>query len=203
MEGWIGRTRTNAERILFNNKDSLRDTADVISKSFFGHGIEADVDLSWLKTVIKRGDKKKAARIFNALRLPRKSFGWGQAFSPDSYGSKSKQYHVDHLIPASIIEQNQKGAMEAQSLHNFAPLISNQNLVAKATSCSAKLSVGGIYGNYISANPNPHPYCEWLVNTQGPLGSQLDMQELLEPNSSPNVGNERIEWISNMLMERV
>ena len=86
---------------------------------------------------------------------------------------------------------------------NFAPLPSNQNRVARATSCSSKLSKGGIYDNYVSVSENPHYYCQWLLKNQGAYGSDLDRQELLEPNVDPDIGMERLEWIAGNLFRRL
>jgi len=201
--GKIGRTRNYAERLFDGTDLSLSDTANRMSKLFLGNEVDEHVDINWLKTILKRIDKKKSPRVFNALRLPDKSGGFGRSFLPDIYGSRAVNYNVDHLIPSAVTDPNGPGAAETQTLPNFAPLTSNHNVVARATPCSSKLSLDGIYSNYASSSTNPHPYCEWLVSNQGQYGSDLDIQDYLEPNNNPNIGNERIEWISDKLISKL
>ena len=203
LDGRIRLTRIYGENLVDGTSLSLSDVANDMSKAFLGFETTQTVDMNWLKTVLKRIDKKKAQRVFNALRLNEKEIGWGEEFYPDNYGSRSIDYHVDHLIPTSVIDVHGDGADESQKLMNFAPLPSNQNRVARATSCSNKLSRGGIYDNYISSSDNPHPYCKWLVDNQGIYGSDLDRQELLEPNMDPDIGIERLEWIAENLIKRL
>ncbi len=114
---------------------------------------------------------------------------------------------MDHLIPDVLANPTGKGGQEAQTLRNFAPLPTNQNRVAKATSCSTKLMPGGIYAVYVSAagRTHPvHPYAAWLVSQAASTTvAQLDDQALLEKNSSPDLGSQRIAKIASDLLSRL
>jgi hypothetical protein len=203
LDGRIRLTRIYGERLFEGTILSLSDVADDMSMAFLALDTSQTVDVNWLKTVLKRVDRKRAQRVFNALRLGEKTLGWGSEFLPDNYGTRAIDYHVDHLIPTSVIDIHGDGANEAQKIMNLAPLPSNQNRVARATSCSSKLANGGIYDNYISTSDSPHEYCQWLVQSQGSYGSDLDRQELLEPNMNPDIGIERLGWIAANLLQRL
>ena len=203
INGTVGKAREYAEKLITNSFANLIDAANQISIAYIKVPINDKVDEAWLKVNLKRLDTQRAKRVFNALRLPEEDLKDEKDFKPDTYGGKTKDYHIDHLIPISTIDLNREGAFEAQSIPNFAPLPSNLNREAKATPCSAKLKIGGIYKNYIDVAPNPHPYCSWLVEAQSGYYSYLDIQELLEPNSSPAIGSERLDWLAKSLRARI
>ena len=203
LAGKIGRTRDDAASLLTGQHPNLEAAADAIATRYTGRAVTAPLDDDWLISALRAADKGRAPRIFNAARLPEKSLGWGAAFVPDVYGSSSQQYHVDHLIPKSVIQSTQPGAREGDMLVNFAPLPSTLNRVAKATPCSAKLAPNALYDNYVRAMPTAHPYCQWLVATQGPLASDLDRQELLEWNQTQRIPDERVGWLAECLVSRI
>lgn len=208
LAGSIGRSRSFAEEIMNGSRNhTLPELADQLSKAAVGITVLDEVDWNWLTTVLNKADKNKSKRIFNAMLLPPKSNGFGTVpFSPLIFGRRSKEFHVDHLIPKGQLQSNAPGYEEGERLRNFAPLPSNQNRVAKDTSCSAKLAPGNIYDTYISNTTVPvHPYCEWLVRTHGPSvsASDLDRQELLERNRTPDLGDRRIQFIADTLKERI
>ncbi len=142
--------------------------------------------------------------MFNAMLLPVKASGFGGPFQPLPFGRAASGFHIDHLIPESMLQENNPGYEEGHTLRNLAPLPSNQNRIAKATSCSSKLGAGGIYQNYI-ANPQAlvHPYCAWLVQQQGGLGAALDAQMYLEANQNPAIGADRVTHIQSSLVTRL
>jgi hypothetical protein len=161
-------------------------------------------------------DLSKAKRMFNALLLPvlpqasgqsppRVKAAFGGSFSPLKFGRAAQDFHVDHLIPESLLKRG-AGDAEGRTLRNFAPLPSNQNRAAKATSCSTKLGSGGVYDNYVNgAGAQIHPFNVWLVQQhalQHPPG-ELDDQAKLEPNQAPDIGTERIDWVSQQLLGRL
>ncbi|MBE3144916.1 MAG: DUF262 domain-containing protein [Planctomycetes bacterium] len=203
INGTVGKAREYAEKMLIRDFNSLSEAADQIAITYTKTSLDKKVDEAWLKVNLKRLDLQRSKRVFNALRLPIKGQSGPENFRPDIYGNKSKEYHVDHLIPVSTIELSADGSYEAQSLPNLAPLPSNYNKEAKATPCSIKLSKEGIYRTYSKNHPHPHPYSVWLIENQSSHGSFLDRQELLEPNSDPAIGSERIEWLSRELRERL
>lgn len=202
LSGRLGRSRVFSERLLQENV-TLGTIADELSQASVRVPVGQPVAQDWLRATLRRVDKQKSPRMFNAARLPLKSAGWGTAFVPDRFGMRATEYHVDHLLPTSIVDRNQPGAVEAETLANFAPLPSNQNRVAQATSCSSKLCAGGIYGAYVHSHAAPHPYCQWLVQNQGGAGSDLDRQELLEPNQQPDLVGPRIDWWVDRLQDRL
>lgn len=198
FDGRIGRTRHYVDQCLAGKYLDLSAAADAMSNEFLSISLSTQVDRGWLLAALNRTDKKRAPRAFNAMLLPPQQPSGGP-FAPLKFGRRSQYHHVDHLLPESMVHTNQPGEAEAQALRNLAPLPTNQNRVAKATSCSSKLAANGIYDNYLQTTPNPHPYSAWVVAAQGGYGSSLDKQELLEPNQSPDIGTERIEHIADVL----
>jgi hypothetical protein len=205
LDGRIGRTRNYAEEVLAGSVNQLSTVASQISQQFLRKGLEEEVDPSWLRTSLNRVDKKKSRIIFNAMLLPEKEYGWGtQPFSSLDFGQKYVQYNVDHLIPESMATENQPGYAEINLLRNLAPLRTNQNRAAKATSCSTKLGQNGIYSVQLQNDPDIHPYIKWLVESHAPeLGAWLDVQALLEPNQEPAIGDKRVEFIAEYLIKRI
>ena len=206
LDGSVGRTTEYLENIISGGfGGSLASLADAISVAYLGLGISNPLDVQWLDTHLNKIDKKKAARIFNAMLLPQKQ-NMGYAYNPLKFGRLSTEFHVDHLIPASLLDLQAPGGLDGETLRNFSPLPTNQNRVAKATSCSTKLSPGGIYANYIGGNTHlKHPYCYWLMSVQATnyQNKNMDDQSLLEKNSSPDIGSERIAKIRDELLSRI
>jgi hypothetical protein len=203
IDGTIGRTTDNLEHLVTGiTALTLSQLADQISTNYLGRTISTNLDAQWLETQLSSIDQKRAPRVFNAMLLPARS-SLGSGFVPIEFGRSAAMFHVDHLIPDSLLDANAPGGMEGQTLLNFAPLPTNQNKAAKATSCSAKLAAGNIYDMYSQgAAHNVHPYCRWLLTTAG-QGAALDTQSNLERNSVPDVGSERIKEITKELLSRI
>jgi hypothetical protein len=203
IDGTVGRTTDALEGLISGASAlSLRALADSMSVKYLGRTVAGSVDPQWLETNLNRIDQKRAPRVFNAMMLPPKT-SLGSAFAPLTFGRKAAMFHIDHLIPESLLKLKLPGGIDGQSLRNFAPLPTNQNRSAKATSCSTKLSSGGIYDRYISgATHAVHGYCQWLVanSLAPPYGAALDSQQNLERNSSPDVGTMRIQKIAADLL---
>lgn len=206
LGGGVGRTGDYLEKILSGALIvPLSSLADSISISFVGRGISAPLDVQWLETNLNSVDKRKAPRIFNAMLLPDKS-NMGGAYAPLAFGRSAANFHIDHLIPDSLLVENKLGFAEGNTLRNFAPLPMNQNRVAKATSCSSKLGANGIYSTYIGGGTHPvHPYCNWLVQHHAPnfQSPSLDRQENLEKNVTGDVSTSRIQKIRDELNTRI
>jgi hypothetical protein len=208
LSGSIGRTTSYLDNLLTGtNTLTLTQLSDRLSNDFIGKPLSANLDQQWLELELSSIDRKRAPRIFNAMLLPhRTSIGGG--FMPMRFGRKANEFQVDHLIPDIIANSASNGGQEAQSLRNFAPLPTNQNRVAKATSCSSKLAPNGIYATYLAGGPRiahaSHPYAQWLVSSAGKyLPAQLDDQSLLEKNSAPDIGSDRIKKIVSDLLPRI
>jgi hypothetical protein len=206
LDGRIGRTRDYAASALGDEFASLGALAEAVSRQFVKIGVDTDVDAGWLREALIKADKNRAKRIFNAYLLPERSAGYGGPFAPLAFGRKSAEFHIDHLIPESLLKQNVAGYGDGNSIRNFAPLPTNQNRVAKATSCSSKLGPNGIYEVYLGGTTHPdHPFCNWLVDEHYPAftPSDLDNQKLLEVNSTPNVGDSRVDHLVERLRLRI
>jgi hypothetical protein len=205
LDGTIGRTSENLQHLVNGTSSlTLPQLADAISLAFLGRPISTNVDTQWLETQLNQVDQKRAPRIFNAMLLPPRAT-LGYAFTRIQFGRAAKMFHVDHLIPESLLNQSAPGGLEGQTLRNFAPLPTNQNRVAKATSCSSKLAVGGIYQTYVGGSTHfVHPYCQWLLTSNAPpYTAVLDTQANLERNISPDVGTLRVKKIAGDLLARI
>jgi hypothetical protein len=204
MAGSVGRTTDFLEQIINGALSvALYKLADAISIKFIAAALSTQLDKNWLETQLSTVDKKTAQRMFNAMLLPVKG-ALGSKFKPLKFGRASTEFHVDHLIPDSLLDSSKPGGVQGQTLRNFAPLPSNQNRAAKATNCSTKLSPGGIYATYVSGASGHavHPYCLWILST-AILNIALDNQSNLERNSNPDVGTQRISEIASQLILRL
>jgi hypothetical protein len=67
------------------------------------------------------------------------------AIHPLDFLQRSLQDNIDHMISDSMLTQNSPGAAKGQTHRNIAPLPTEQNKSAKATSCSTTLATGGTY----------------------------------------------------------
>lgn len=201
LEGKIGKTRTIIERLL--DEYDLKQCAEKLSESYTSMSLEKAYDEGRLKNLIQRADIKKSKRIFNAMLLPTSDQPPGALFEPKIYGMKSIEYHIDHLIPRSTLENDRPGYLEGDTILNFAPLPASFNKEAKATAASEKLSSNTFYKSYIYNNPSPHPYCKWLVEHQANFGSDLDDQELLQHTQGGDLTAERLKEITNELIIRL
>jgi hypothetical protein len=200
FEGRVARTRDYAKRLLFTDA-TLPDVGDQLSRNFLGKGLVEQVDRDWLVATLKFGDQKRARQIFNACLLPERDTG--TAFHPHRYGRDSDDYQIDHMIPASVLDPHLPGGPEGQLLMNFAPIRKTTNVKQLNIQSSQKLAHGGVYQIECVNNEDTHPYLRWLVDTQGKHGSQLDLQELLQPAAKPAIAAERIEWLADRLLGRL
>jgi hypothetical protein len=204
IDGSIGRTGDSLGRLIDGSTVvSLSALADTLSVNFVGRSIATSLDPQWLETHLASVDQKKAPRIFNAMMLPLRATR-GAAFAPLTFGRRARDFHVDHLIPESLLSLQMPGGLEGETLRNFAPLPTNQNRVAKATSCSAKLGAGGIYAIYCAGHTHKvHPYSKWLTANVPRAVTTLDNQAHLEKNSNPDIGSQRIAHIASELLARI
>ncbi|PFI53290.1 hypothetical protein COI76_15740 [Bacillus cereus] len=204
LNGTIGRTRIYAEQIIEGTLiHPLDGIADQISRDFINITTQQQLDLQWLVSALNKVDKNKSKRVFNAMLLPMHGAAVTD-FYAITFGRAAANFHVDHLIPQSLLNNAQGN--EGETLRNFAPLPQSQNREAKATHCSSKLSPNGIYANYLAGGSHfVHPYGQWLVDNYSsfPNPSDLDRPELLEVNQQPDVGTERIQYIADILINRM
>jgi hypothetical protein len=202
FSGQIGRTRKFAEDLLELPNYNLSQAADDMSAQYMQISIAQSVDKNWLRTTLKQTNQKRASRVFNACLLP----GIGSTnvrFDPQTYGTRTTQYQIDHLIPDTALVDNMPGEPEGQLMPNFAPVRRSANNRQTNLVCSAKLSPGGSYESEVNNDPGVHPFVVWLVQNQRAYYSDLDRQELLQSLSTPGIGGERIEWLVDRLVGRL
>jgi len=200
FEGSVARTREYAKSLILLD-ETLQNFANRLSKNFVNKLASEPVDRDWLVAMLKAADNKRARQIFNACLLP--EHGTSSAFNPHRYGASAKNYQIDHMIPASVLELHQPGGTEGNLLMNFAPIRKTTNVRQLNISCNHKLAEGGVYQMECITYADAHPYLRWLVETQGNEGNRLDIQELLQTAALNNLAAPRIEWIANRLANRL
>jgi hypothetical protein len=202
LAGTIGQLGPVAEKVLRGTYGSLNAVATEINNTTGAGPLGASPTPGWIKAQLLNINKEKAKRVFNACLLPLNS-NLGGAFQPMIFGRASNMWQIDHLIPEKLLVKAKSGYLEGQRIQNFAPLVSQQNKVASNTQCSSKMASGGIYENLVLTTTGIHPFLSWLVGTQLNMGAPLDDQTLLQPNSAPNVGDQRIAQLDSMLASRI
>lgn len=202
LAGTIGQLGPVAEKVLRGTYQSLNDVATEINNTTGAGPLSASPTPGWIKAQLLNINKEKAKRVFNACLLPLNS-NLGGPFQPMIFGRASNMWQIDHLIPEKLLVKARSGYLEGQRIQNFAPLVSQQNKAASNTQCSSKLAPGGIYENLVLTTTGIHPFLSWLVGTQLNMGAPLDDQTLLQPNSAPNVGDQRIAQLDSMLASRI
>jgi len=200
FDGRIGRTRNYAKKLLIENI-SLASISEELSQDFIGRTLLQQVDYSWLQARLKDTEKGRAPRIFNACLLP--VHGAIPIFTPHNYGARASQYQIDHIIPDTALIENAPGESEGRLVMNFAPIRKTANNRQSNLQCSSKINLSGSYNAECTNDPTVHPYIEWLVNNQSNYGSFLDRQDLLQPNSTPAIADERIVWLADRLKDRI
>lgn len=182
--------------------EALCSIANSQSLYFLDKALNQQVATDWLRTSLRKADRKRCQRIFNAMLLPDQAELAGQ-FSPHIYGSTTSSYQIDHLIPKTAIEPLAAGGLEGEQIINFAPVRQTANNAQSNLKCSEKLQSGGSFDRELHTDPNVHPYLRWLVEEQGSSGMQLDIQALLEPNAEIPIGDQRISKLCEILRERL
>jgi len=200
FDGHVARTRQFAERLL-HQPLSLLDVANELSNHFLGRDLSVPVDRDWLVAMLKQADQKRARQVFNACLLP--PGATATSFNPHRYSTRTQHYQIDHLIPESALLENQPGEPEARLLMNFAPVRRSANNRQTNLACSQKLAAGGSYPAEVANDSQVHPFVVWLASTQAQYTNRLDQQRLLQPNSNPPIGDQRIQWLADCLIQRL
>jgi len=200
FDGHVARTRSFVERLLHQSL-TLVDVASELSNHFLGRDLGTPVDRDWLVAMLKQADQKRARQVFNACLLP--SSGSVSPFNPHRYGTRTQHYQIDHLIPESALVENQPGEPEGRLLMNFAPIRRSANNRQTNLACSQKCAPGGSLSAEVANDSQVHPFVVWLVTDQAQYTNRLDQQRLLQPNSDPPIGDQRIQWLANCLIERL
>jgi hypothetical protein len=177
--------------------------AEEISRNFLSKELSQQVDAGWLQIALRKCDRRRSQRVFNACLLPAIEHDEGE-FRPQGYGREGTCFQIDHLIPKTTIKKNSPGSTEAESIVNYAPILGSSNNAQNHLRCSEKLAPGGTYAREVELpDVDSHPYIAWLVETQGPSGMPLDWLPFLEMNAANPIGDQRLEWIRARLIERL
>ena len=166
--------------------------------------LDSAPDRIWLKSNLKKIGSK-GRRIFNACLLPDRDCSGGN-FHPLNYGYGNNQWVIDHLIPKAHVQKNQEGYEYIDQIVNLIPLRSNLSKKIKKYSCIDKMKRNYLYLEIIDR----HPYVGWLINihfkqyikTKSVKNSStyaLDSVECLSNISDPQIGNERLEKLVDIL----
>lgn len=198
LDGRIGRIRETAKRLLVDDY-TLPHAADDLSRAFLSIPLADPVDPHWLRASLKKCDRRRSQRVFNASLLP--PVENVHSFAPQRYGSGHDCYQIDHLIPKILINRKSRGSMEADTIANFAPILGSTNNAQNFLRCSEKLVSGGTYSREVDLTKGQaHPLLSWLVENQGAFGIKLDRMDLLEGNANPAIGDQRIDWLIDRLV---
>ena len=101
------------------------------------------------------------------------------------------------MISQNAIQKNKPGELQTKRLHNLISLPTH--LSVSDAKCSTKLArlKTSIQGRKV------HPYVLWLVADQLQFQDKLDDQKYLEPNVNPDIGDKRIQWLADRIVNRL
>ena len=211
IDGTIGRTGPTAKSLATGKVKDLDKIVESVNPEKSAGSLSDEPKKDWLILALRTADSKRSRSIFNACKLPEKS-DLKSSFSPLIFGKKQDQWVIDHLIPKSSLVKDKKGSREGNLLPNFAPLRNNLNITVQALTLKQKLAPGGGYDTVI----NEHQFIDWLVNTHsknhvsdkeitqnGDKIHPFNAQSLLEMNTNPPIGDERITKIAELLKKRL
>jgi hypothetical protein len=202
IDGTIIRIGNVGNKILRGEYSDVLEVADDINPASGPGPLGGAPDIDWLRERLRIADAKRCGRIFNACLLPPRSQPGG-TFNPISFGRRQIQWNIDHLIPKASILPAREGEREADQIANLAPLPSSVNKTIRNNPCSTKL---GPQGPYARIATHSHPYIDWLVAQHYPSysqGNQLDNQQYLVPHASVGIGDDRIEQLVRILIDRL
>ena len=175
--------------------------ANALSLKYLECDMDASVGEGWLTARLRQIDLKRAPRIFNCCRLPEKDSK--MEFEPDIYNKEEEGCSIVKLIPQSAVEKDRPGELQTNRLMNLVSVQNNLGGKEPKQKCSVKIDMAGLLGKAVNVREKVHPYLVWLVDQQSKHGKDLDDQKFLEPNAVPRIGDERIEWFVNRLVERL
>ncbi|MDD5247549.1 MAG: DUF262 domain-containing protein [Rhodocyclaceae bacterium] len=197
LSGSIGQLGPIAERAAKGGYPTLNEVADAVNATTGAGLLSQPPTAGWVRAQLQNVNKEKAKRVFNACLLP-PTTNAGGPFSPIKFSRAASDWSIDHLIPSANLNRLSAGYIQGWRIANFAPIPNQIGQVAKGTACSIKLSAGGLYSQVLAQQPTQHPYLVWIASTGG-SGVSLDRQELLEPNATPDIGDQRIDKLEVLL----
>ena len=180
----------------------ISDTISSIVTSGTG-GLSTPLITAEIEIELREISISPAKRIFNALELS--LIKNPISFQPKDYGSKSGQFHIDHLTPKSKLISGTTGCKEGDKIGNFAPIPYHHNIIAKTTACSDKLkAIGGLYvGHYDIINIEFNNFLIKVHATSINPITDLDNQDLLSHNKLNSTTDLRIKYIAEELVKRI
>ena len=185
------------------SKRTMIQISDDISSIVTRGGLSIPLNSSEIEIELREISIGPAKMIFNALTLNelRKPI----SFNAMAFGSKSGDFHIDHLKPKSKLIKGQKGYKEGDKIGNFAPIPYYHNVIAKMTACSDKLKHPN--GLYVSKpDITIIDFNDFLINTHArsisPI-TNLDDQDLLAHNTPNSISDFRIKKIAKELVKRI
>jgi hypothetical protein len=206
LSGSIGQLGPIAGAAANGDFATLSDAANLINDQFTTAGpLHTAPPDAWIRAQLLKANSEKAKRIFNACLLPIHTAQQTTTgtFTPLNFSGGLSDWHIDRLIPTRSLNQVTPGYQEGRRITNFSPLMNCFNKDERNKKCSEKLSSSGIYTTQTQTSPIQHPYVDWLISTAPSLNVNLDNQVLLQPNTTPNVGDQRIEKIADLLGKRI
>lgn len=201
IDGTIGQMTGIMQDIINENISTVEEIASKVNPESKAGKMNVNPSNLWLTQSLRTIDPTKAKRIFNACLLP--DSGSTNKFEPMVFDNKPGCWNIDHLIPKSHKISNVEGEKQISQLVNLAPLLYDLNHLAKTTPCKVKLEPSGLY----SQAKHLHKYLEWLCDSHytGITGTKdsLNDQENLALNSATPIGNNRIEQIAKILLNKL
>jgi hypothetical protein len=215
LDGSLGRTTSVGLDIISGAKGSIQAIADAINPPL-ANPMSAQADRSWLVGKLNEiSGTAKAQIVFNACLLPTRS-SRATSFQPLVYGTKVTHSQIDHLIPKKNLSGNLPGLPWIDTLRNLCPITQPLNKTCSNMLCSQKLAPTGTYQSYYGSQQGSspmHPFTQWLLSAQGSAGALLDDLGQLVPqatpgasgsaSTTPSIGDQRIEELADLLINRL
>jgi len=202
LAGMVGQLGPIAERAAQGSYGTLADVANEINHAVGAGPLNQPTTAGWVRAQLLNVNKEKAKRVFNACLLP-PLVGAHAPFSPLPFGRGADDWHIDQLIPSNQLNRSAPGYAEAARIANFSPLPNRYIRQAKTDICSLKFAATGIYPTLPTPSLSAHPYLSWLNQNVPVPPAQLDNQALLQPNSSPAIGDQRLNYLEGLLIPRI
>lgn len=191
----------NSGRRQYLNVNALSDAINNISNA---GPLANQVNRNWLIQSLSKVDKNKSQRIFNACLLP--PVANAHAFMPMLYGRRANTWNIDHVLPNSLLIENNAGYEEGNRLQNFCPVLRQYNERMSMTPAQTKLSLNNLYDHMLNdINQNGfihHQYLDALLNHSRNLANPNllnDQSQFLLTAVGNNIGDERLSLIADIL----
>lgn len=185
-----------------NSMDSIKKLANKINDE--PEGSDSTMDNNRIRSNLRKTNKSKIQRIFNACLLPLKGQE-DQNFGPLKYGTRDKHWTISHIIPKINEQKDQVGYEYIDNITNYMPIPSNIDKQIKKLSSLEKIQ-------YLVQNhfEDVHPYVKWLVTehyskykNSDPKNSPQNNLESLRCLYDSSISEDRLQKIIHMLSDRI